>query len=106
MQTTLQCEWNAAPNESDRPPSLVKAEGLIGENLNQNPNDPTWLQARARADLMDGNYEAAIESLQHALEVELDSPGLLTDLGSAYFLRGMSIGQLISATLSNLLTKR
>ena len=74
-------------NKSDRPPSLVKAEALIGENLNKNPNDPTWLQARARADLMDGNYEAAIESLQHALEIEPDSPGLLTDLGSAYFLR-------------------
>jgi tetratricopeptide (TPR) repeat protein len=80
-------------NKSDKPPSLLKAEALIGENLNKNRNDPTWLQARARADIMDGNYEAAIESLQHALEVEPDSPGLLTDLGSAYFLRAESVNR-------------
>jgi tetratricopeptide (TPR) repeat protein len=77
-------------DKSDKPPSLLQAEALIGEKLNKNPNDPTWLQAHARANLMDGNYEAAIESLQHALEEEPDSPGLLTDLGSAYFLRAES----------------
>jgi CHAT domain-containing protein/tetratricopeptide (TPR) repeat protein len=71
----------------DKPPSLLNAEALIGENLRKNPNDPAWLQAKARADLLDGNYESAIKSLQRALETQPDDPGLLTDLGSAYFVR-------------------
>ena len=71
----------------DKSPSLLKAEALIGENLRKNPNEPRWLQAKARADLLDGNYESAIKSLQRALEAQPDSPPLLTDLGSAYFVR-------------------
>lgn len=30
--------------------------------------DPAWLEAKARSDLLDGNADAAIKSLQHALE--------------------------------------
>jgi CHAT domain-containing protein/cytochrome c-type biogenesis protein CcmH/NrfG len=74
----------------DKSPSLLRAEALIGENLRKNPNDPMWLQAKARADLLDGNFESAIKSLQRALETQPDSPGLLTDLASAYFLRAES----------------
>ena len=74
----------------DKPESLLKAEALIGENLRTNPNDPTWLQAKARADLLDGNYESAIKTLQRALETQTGSPELLTDLGSAYFQRAES----------------
>jgi CHAT domain-containing protein len=71
----------------DKPPSLLKAEALIGDQLTKSPNDPDWLQAKARADLLDGNFESAIQTLQRALETEPDSPSLLTDLGSAYFER-------------------
>jgi CHAT domain-containing protein len=81
-----------APSESslDKSPSLLKAEALIAENLQKNPNDPAWLQAKARADLLDGNYESAIKTLQRALETQPESPGLLTDLGAAYFVRAES----------------
>ena len=73
----------------------------------KNPNDPAWLQARARAELLDGNYESAIKSLQRALEVQPDSPGLLTDLGSAYFVRAESTDRpLTTATPLNRLAKR
>jgi CHAT domain-containing protein len=71
----------------DKPPALLKAEAMVAEGLHKKPNDPTWLDAKARADLLDGNYESAIKSLQRALEIEPDSSSLLTDLGSAYFLR-------------------
>lgn len=86
----MRVERNATGSNLDRSHSLLKAEALIGENLERTPNDPTWLQARARADLLDGNYDSAIKSLQRALEVQPSSPGLLTDLGSAYFLRAES----------------
>jgi CHAT domain-containing protein/tetratricopeptide (TPR) repeat protein len=74
----------------DKPEALLKAEALIGENLRENPNSPVWLQAKARADLLDGNYDSAIATLQRALDVQSDSSSLLTDLGSTYFLRGES----------------
>jgi len=86
----MQAERGAGQSDFDKPQSLLKAKVLIGENLSKNPNDPEWLQARARAELLDGNYEAAIKSLQHALEVQPHSPGLLIDMGSAYFVRAES----------------
>jgi CHAT domain-containing protein/tetratricopeptide (TPR) repeat protein len=83
----MRVERSTGRSNLDKSPSLLKAEALIGENLRKNPNDPQWLQARARADLLDGNYESAIKSLQRALETQPDDPSLLTDLGSAYFAR-------------------
>ncbi len=74
----------------EKSPSLLKAEYEIGENLPLHPNDPAWLEAKARADLLDGNYDAAVKSLQQALETDPDSPQLLTDLGSAFYLRAES----------------
>jgi tetratricopeptide (TPR) repeat protein len=83
----MRVERSAGVSNLDKSPSLLKAEALISENLSKNPNDPAWLQAKARADLLDGNYESAIKSLERALETQPNSPSLLTDLGSAYFLR-------------------
>jgi CHAT domain-containing protein/tetratricopeptide (TPR) repeat protein len=86
----VRVERGGAGSSLDKPPALLKAEALIGENLRKHPNDPVWLQARARADLLDGNYESAINSLQRALEAQPDDPSLLTDLGSAYYVRAES----------------
>jgi CHAT domain-containing protein/tetratricopeptide (TPR) repeat protein len=83
----LRVERGSGSSNLDKPPALLQAEVLIGEKLRTHPNDPTWLEAKARADLLDGNYESAIKSAQRALETKPDSPSLLTDLGSAYFLR-------------------
>ena len=83
----MRVERAASGSNLDKSSSLLKAEMLIGENLRKNPNDPAWLQAKARADLLDGNYESAIKSLQRALETQPDERALLTDLGSAYFVR-------------------
>ncbi len=83
----MRVERGAGASSLDRPPSLLRAEALISESLRKNPNDPMWLQAKARADLLDGNYESAIKSLQRALENQPESPSLLTDLASAYFER-------------------
>ncbi|HEY6767603.1 MAG TPA: CHAT domain-containing tetratricopeptide repeat protein [Candidatus Sulfotelmatobacter sp.] len=86
----VQTQRGTERSDFDKPQSLLKAEDLIGENLRKNPTDPVWLQARARADLLNGNYDSAIKSLERALETESDSSSLLTDLGSAYFVRAKS----------------
>jgi CHAT domain-containing protein len=89
----MQTERGTGQSDFEKPHSLLKAKDLIGEALSKSPNDPKWLQARARAELLDGNYESAIKSLQRALETQPDSPSLLADLGSAYFVRGESANQ-------------
>jgi CHAT domain-containing protein/tetratricopeptide (TPR) repeat protein len=83
----VRIERGTGESRLDKPTALLKAELLISENLRRAPDNYIWLQARARADLLDGNYESAIKSLQRALESQPDSPQLLIDLASAYFLR-------------------
>lgn len=82
----MRLERGGGGSNFDKSPALLKAEAVISERLRQRPNDPVWLQARGRADLLDGNYDSAVKILQRAVETK-PSASLLTDLGSAYFLR-------------------
>jgi CHAT domain-containing protein/Flp pilus assembly protein TadD len=72
------------PNESsmDRPPALLMAEALLSVQMGS--RDSRWLHAKARADLLDGRYEAARESLTRALQLSPKSPEILIDLATAY----------------------
>lgn len=72
----------------DNPKELLSAEALIASQLESQPSNPAWLQAQAEADMLEGKYEPAVETLTRALELEPHSPALLTDLGTAYFQRG------------------
>jgi len=67
-----------------RPSALLKAESLIASQLKFHPSDPSWLQVKAQADVLEGNYDVAIESLRRARELDPRSPALLTDLATAY----------------------
>jgi CHAT domain-containing protein/tetratricopeptide (TPR) repeat protein len=68
-----------------RPRPLLKAEEIIAGGVGEHPNDPTWLEAKGRADLLDGNFDAAIQSLGQALQSRPGTPEILVDLASAYF---------------------
>lgn len=83
----MRVERGTAGSSIDKPPALLRAEALIGENLEKNPSDLAWLQAKARADLLDGNYDSAIKTLQRVLEAPSAEPSVLTDLGAAYYVR-------------------
>jgi CHAT domain-containing protein/cytochrome c-type biogenesis protein CcmH/NrfG len=72
---------------SNRPPALLKAEAIISAQLQSHPADPAWLRAKAQADVLEGKYDAAVESLRRALELDPHSPVLLTDIATAYFQR-------------------
>jgi len=76
-----------AASFTSRPAALLKAEALIASQLESHPSDPSWLQAKAQADVLEGKYDAAVEALRHALQLEPHSPALLTDLATAYFQR-------------------
>jgi tetratricopeptide (TPR) repeat protein len=71
----------------DRPQALNDAISKIGGELKKHPEDVKWMDLRARAEMMGRDPDAAIATLQHALEQKPDDPGLLADLGAAYALR-------------------
>src|SRR5262249_39276608 len=48
-------------------PALLEALPIISRKLREQPNNPRWLDAKGRADLLSKNYEAAIQSFQKAL---------------------------------------
>lgn len=86
----IRVERGVGDSNLNKPPSLLRAEAEIAENLQKYPNDPRWVEARARADMLDGNFDSAIKEALRALETQPDSASLLTDLGTAYFLRAQS----------------
>jgi CHAT domain-containing protein/cytochrome c-type biogenesis protein CcmH/NrfG len=77
----------------EKPAVLLRAEARIAKMLGQSPNDGTWIDAKARADLLDCNYDAALQSLVRARELEPKSAAVLTDLATAYFMRGETTGK-------------
>ena len=91
----IRVERSGGDSNLDKPTSLLKAEALIVENLQRAPGDPLWLQAKGRADLLDGNYDSSIQALQRALEAQPDSESLLADLGGAYYIQAKSSGRTI-----------
>jgi CHAT domain-containing protein/Flp pilus assembly protein TadD len=72
----------------DRPPALLMAEALLSVQMGSRSADARWLHAKARADLLDGKYEAARESLSRALQLSPKSPEILIDLATAYSQKG------------------
>ena len=91
----MQVERGAESSSFDKPASLLRAESLISEQLRKNPNDVGALDAEARADVLDGNFEAAIKTVQRAMESQPLSPVLLTDLATGYFARAEATDQAV-----------
>lgn len=86
----VQDEQRGGESDFNKSPDLLNAEAEIRKQLSKDPNSPYWLDARSRAELLDGHPDLAIQSLQHALEVDPESVDLLIDMGSAYFVRASS----------------
>jgi CHAT domain-containing protein/cytochrome c-type biogenesis protein CcmH/NrfG len=86
----LRVQRGPAESFTARPAPLLKAEALIASRLGAHPDDPAWLQAAARADVLEGKYDAAVEALQRALELQPHSPDVMFELATAHFQRGQS----------------
>jgi CHAT domain-containing protein/tetratricopeptide (TPR) repeat protein len=69
------------------PGVLLEAEAEIKKGLEQHPDDPNLLRQKAEADLLNWDYQPAIETLGHALRLQPQSPKLLVDLATAHFER-------------------
>ena len=70
-----------------RPQALRDAISTIGAELAKNPEAVKWMELRARAEMLEREPQAAIDTLNHALEQKPDDPDLWADLGMAYALR-------------------
>ncbi|MCU1311434.1 MAG: repeat protein [Candidatus Angelobacter sp.] len=86
----VRVERGSTRSRLERPAALLEAETRIKRQLQKDPNALQWLQEKARADLLNGDYSAAIESLSRALETQPESASLLLDMATAYFQRAQS----------------
>lgn len=71
---------------------LSEAQSILASRLKQKPDDPHLLQLEARACLLSGRYDAAINILDPLLAQGPVTAALLTDDASAYFERGLVTG--------------
>ena len=83
----IQVERANGQSSISSPRPLLEAEVLIKSGLEKAPNDPELLRQKAEADLLTGNYQPAIDTLNHAVHLKPGSVPLLVDLATAYFER-------------------
>jgi tetratricopeptide (TPR) repeat protein len=72
---------------TDRPAALAEAESIAASHA----DDPRWMAARGRIDLLAGDYPKAITGLEQALAKEPDSEAIQMDLAAAYYQRGQAV---------------
>jgi CHAT domain-containing protein len=71
-------------------PALLAAELRIQTRLQQSPDAAEWVEAAARAALLERRYPDAIRELQRLLETHPGDPAVLKDLAIGYFERAES----------------
>ncbi len=86
-QAPVRIEKRGLGSSFQRPPAVLEAEARIARKLAGDPDSPEWLTLRARAEMLAWDPEAAIATLNRALEGKPEDPALLADLGMAYALR-------------------
>jgi CHAT domain-containing protein len=81
----IRVERGIGGSRLNRPSELLEAESIIAKNLRLNPNDPRWLHAKGQADLMDGNYQSALSTLDQAHRLSPNDYAVSLDLATSYF---------------------
>lgn len=71
---------------------LLNAEVAIKKGLEKQPEDPAYLRQKAEVDLLNGDYQPAIETLGHALRLQPQSFAITLDLATAHFQRAAATG--------------
>jgi CHAT domain-containing protein len=99
QQRTIELRINQAPYgpirvQRDRGSSqlnassqLLEAEVAIKRRMVKQPENPDFLREKAEVDLLNWDYQPAIETLGHALRLQPQSFLIALDLGTAHFER-------------------
>jgi tetratricopeptide (TPR) repeat protein len=74
------------------PAKLLDARARIEGQLERTPEDPHWLQLEARSDVLEEEFDPAIDILDRLLADGPVTSSLLVDDAAAYFQRGVSSG--------------
>jgi CHAT domain-containing protein len=81
-------QQRGAGSAFDRPEALDAAVAAIRGEVAAHPRDPAVSELKGRAQLMERDYEGAIESLTRATPGGEGDPDALADLATAYAVRG------------------
>jgi CHAT domain-containing protein/tetratricopeptide (TPR) repeat protein len=80
----LRQERGAERSSLAKPAALLKAEYEIRAKLEANPEDSTVFASKGRAELLEWQYDQALQSLKRALSSNPNSAEVMIDLASAY----------------------
>ncbi len=102
----LRQQRGSTSSRLDLPSSLLEAEAQVQRHLNRNPDNPEWLHADAKIQLLEGSDQAAIEALTKARIARPNDATIALDLATAYSERAASTGDTTSnATALQLLNE-
>ena len=73
---------------ADLPPELLESHARIQRYLARKQDDPGWLHAWARVQVLTWQFDPAIQTFQAAAAAGASSPEFLIDFATAYFERG------------------
>lgn len=78
----------------DHPQFLSEAQSIIQKELSVNKENPAVLAVHGRAQLLQGDYAGAVESLTRANSARPGDPQIMADLACAYAVRGDTENQI------------
>jgi CHAT domain-containing protein len=88
----MRVERGGASSWQSRSAALREAEKILKRDEKQHIDDPSWLQAQARASLLEWDYDGAIRQMDDALMLKPGDPIFLVDRATAYFERAEKLG--------------
>ena len=87
----------SANSALDRPKLYLESQAVIAQQLEKRPEDPEWLQAKGRAQLLAGEYDSALGTLRRAQDNAAGDSrfarGVAVDLATANFERARALGR-------------
>jgi CHAT domain-containing protein len=81
------------PGDSQWPEQFRRAQMILSRDLPKHMDDPAWLQAQARAELLQRNYDAAVNEFDEALAIKPNDPSLLIDKATTLYMRAQEKGR-------------
>jgi tetratricopeptide (TPR) repeat protein len=75
-------------SHTEQSSNLLTAEALISDRLKATPDDVRWLHAKGQADILEGNFSAAVSSLQRAHQIDQNNELISVDLATAAYGNG------------------
>ncbi|HEX4165759.1 MAG TPA: hypothetical protein VHZ55_09820 [Bryobacteraceae bacterium] len=84
---------------------LLESQARIRQHLDRDPDDPAWLLAEGRTEILEWQYAGAIETLKKARDLvpagSGEAPEILVDLATAYYQRAEATNRPIDYSMAS-----